>query len=37
MHGQLVRFGIAIERELLALFDEHIERRGFENRSEAAD
>ena len=33
--ADLVRFGIAIERDLLARFDGLIERRGFENRSEA--
>jgi CopG family nickel-responsive transcriptional regulator len=31
----LVRFGIAIEAPLLAAFDRHLERRGYENRSEA--
>jgi|SRR5664279_5501971 CopG family nickel-responsive transcriptional regulator len=31
----LVRFGIAMERDLLARFDGLVERRGFENRSEA--
>jgi CopG family nickel-responsive transcriptional regulator len=31
----LVRFGIAMERDLLDRFDGLIERRGFENRSEA--
>jgi CopG family transcriptional regulator, nickel-responsive regulator len=32
---KLVRFGVAMEDELLARFDELIESRGFENRSEA--
>lgn len=31
----LVRFGVAMERALLARFDELVSRRGFENRSEA--
>lgn len=31
----LVRFGVAMERELLARFDHVVERRGYENRSEA--
>jgi CopG family transcriptional regulator, nickel-responsive regulator len=33
--SDLVRFGVAIERVLLEAFDGHIERRGYENRSEA--
>ncbi len=33
--ADLVRFGIAMERDLLERFDSLIERRGFENRSEA--
>jgi CopG family nickel-responsive transcriptional regulator len=33
--AELVRFGIAMERELLEHFDALIERRGFANRSEA--
>jgi len=32
---KLVRFGVAMEHELLHRFDELIERRGFPNRSEA--
>ncbi|HOU89633.1 MAG TPA: nickel-responsive transcriptional regulator NikR [Polyangiaceae bacterium] len=31
----LVRFGVAMDRALLARFDELVSRRGFENRSEA--
>ena len=31
----LVRFGVAIEGPLLDAFDRHIERRGYENQSEA--
>jgi CopG family transcriptional regulator, nickel-responsive regulator len=33
--SDLVRFGVAIERPLLEAFDEHLARRGYENRSEA--
>ncbi|MCU0685799.1 MAG: nickel-responsive transcriptional regulator NikR [Polyangiaceae bacterium] len=33
--SELVRFGVAMERALLARFDERITRRGYENRSEA--
>ena len=33
--SDLVRFGIAIEGGLLDIFDRHIARRGYENRSEA--
>ena len=33
--SELVRFGVAVERPLLEAFDEHLARRGFENRSEA--
>ena len=33
--SDLVRFGVAIERPLLQAFDEHLARRGYENRSEA--
>ncbi len=33
--SQLVRFGVAMERELLEAFDTRIARRGYENRSEA--
>jgi CopG family nickel-responsive transcriptional regulator len=33
--SELVRFGIAFERPLLESFDDHLARRGFENRSEA--
>lgn len=33
--GELVRFGVSLERELLAAFDGHGRRKGFANRSEA--
>lgn len=33
--GELVRFGVAMDRQLLAEFDERIATRGYENRSEA--
>ncbi len=33
--SDLVRFGVAMERELLTRFDERIAARGYENRSEA--
>lgn len=33
--AELVRFGVAMEKPLLTRFDELVERRGFENRSEA--
>ena len=33
--SDLVRFGIAVEPALLESFDQHIARRGYENRSEA--
>ncbi len=33
--SDLVRFGVAIDGELLAKFDERLERRGYANRSEA--
>lgn len=33
--SDLVRFGVAVERPLLESFDEHLGRRGYENRSEA--
>lgn len=33
--SDLVRFGVAIEGSLLEVFDEHVARRGYENRSEA--
>jgi len=33
--SDLVRFGVAMERTLLAQFDERIATRGYENRSEA--
>ena len=33
--GELVRFGVAMERPLLEAFDAQIARRGYENRSEA--
>jgi CopG family transcriptional regulator, nickel-responsive regulator len=33
--SDLVRFGVAIERPLLDAFDDHLARRGYENRSEA--
>ena len=31
----LVRFGVSIEEELLARFDEQIHKKGYTNRSEA--
>lgn len=33
--GDLVRFGVAMERPLLSAFDERIAAKGYENRSEA--
>ena len=33
--SELVRFGVAMDRELLAAFDRAIGERGYENRSEA--
>jgi len=33
--SELVRFGVAMDRQLLAEFDERIAARGYENRSEA--
>lgn len=33
--SELVRFGVSLERELLAAFDGHSARKGFANRSEA--
>jgi CopG family nickel-responsive transcriptional regulator len=33
--AELLRFGVAMERELLGRFDELCARRGYENRSEA--
>ena len=33
--SELVRFGVAMDRQLLAEFDERITKRGYENRSEA--
>jgi CopG family nickel-responsive transcriptional regulator len=33
--GELSRIGVAIDSDLLAKFDAHIERRGYTNRSEA--
>ncbi len=33
--SELVRFGVAMDRQLLAEFDERIALRGYENRSEA--
>ncbi len=33
--SDLVRFGVAVERPLLKAFDQHLTRRGYENRSEA--
>ena len=33
--AELVRFGVAMERQLLGRFDEVIEQRGYANRSEA--
>lgn len=33
--SELVRFGVSLERDLLTAFDQHAERKGFANRSEA--
>ena len=33
--SDLVRFGVALDRALLAAFDDRITARGYENRSEA--
>lgn len=33
--ADLVRFGVAMDRELLGRFDQLVERRGYQNRSEA--
>lgn len=33
--SELVRFGVAMDKKLLAQFDERIAQRGYENRSEA--
>ena len=33
--SDLARFGVAMDRDLLRRFDDRIERRGYENRSEA--
>jgi CopG family nickel-responsive transcriptional regulator len=33
--SELVRFGVSVERPLLDAFDQHLARRGYENRSEA--
>jgi CopG family nickel-responsive transcriptional regulator len=33
--SELVRFGVAVERPLLEAFDQHLARRGYQNRSEA--
>lgn len=33
--SELVRFGVAMDRDLLRSFDERITKRGYENRSEA--
>jgi CopG family nickel-responsive transcriptional regulator len=33
--SDLVRFGVAVDKPLLDAFDEHLARRGYENRSEA--
>ena len=33
--SQLVRFGVSLEEKLLAAFDQHITRKGYQNRSEA--
>lgn len=33
--SELVRFGVSIEDPLLTAFDEHIQRQGYRNRSEA--
>ena len=35
MSGKLVRFGVAMAEELLRSFDRLVDRRGYENRSEA--
>ncbi len=35
MAAELIRFGVAMDAELLARFDEHIEKRGYATRSEA--
>jgi CopG family nickel-responsive transcriptional regulator len=35
MTAELVRFGVAMDSELLAQFDHHIEHRGYTTRSEA--
>jgi len=34
-NGQLIRFGVSMEDELLEMFDKIIDRRGYTNRSEA--
>ncbi len=33
--GELVRFGVAMDKDLLAQFDRYIRRKGYRNRSEA--
>jgi CopG family nickel-responsive transcriptional regulator len=33
--SELVRFGVAVDKPLLDAFDEHLARRGYQNRSEA--
>lgn len=35
MPADLIRFGVAMDADLLARFDEHVERRGYATRSEA--
>lgn len=35
MAGDLVRFGVAMDADLLQRFDDHIEEKGYANRSEA--
>jgi CopG family nickel-responsive transcriptional regulator len=35
MAAELIRFGVAMDAELLARFDEHLARRGYATRSEA--
>ncbi|MCA9472623.1 MAG: nickel-responsive transcriptional regulator NikR [Nitrospirales bacterium] len=33
--SQLIRFGVSLEKKLLAAFDRHIKRKKYQNRSEA--
>lgn len=35
MAGNLIRFGISLDEDLLKIFDLHINKKGYENRSEA--